>query len=279
MAEITAQLVKQLRDITSVGFGECKKALTKAEGDIDAAVKLLREEGQAKAIKRGDRAANQGLVSVSITDDLQSGALIEVNCETDFVAKNDDFGAFVDGLAKQGLEVGDGELSETVKEEIGVQVIALGENLVVSNNIRYTIEGTGAVTSYIHNGGQVGVLMELGFDKADSVSSAAVLELGRDLCMHVAALAPQAISRDEVDPAIVAAEREIFAKQVEGKPAEIIDKIVDGKINKFYSQICMLEQGFVKDPDQTVSQLIEAKSKEVGDKIVLRRCQRFQIGA
>lgn len=278
MSDISAKLVKELRDRTNVGFGDCKKALAETAGDIDAAVKLLREQGQVKAEKKADRAANNGLIAAALSGDNKTGAMVEVNCETDFVAKNSDFNDFVSKIGQQGLGSEDGALAEAAKEEVGAAVSSIGENIVISRNVRYTVDGGGAVTSYIHPGAQVGVLMELGCEKDDSPSNGAFQELAKDLCMHVAAMAPQGISREDIDEAVIAAEREIFAKQVEGKPAEIVDKIVDGKINKFYSTICMLEQGFVKDADQTVAQLIEAKGKEIGDSISLRRFERFQIG-
>jgi len=279
MTQITAAQVKELRDLTNVSMGECKKALVKTEGNKDEAIKLLRELGLAMADKKSGRAAEQGLLASVISEDSQKGSLVEVNCETDFVAKNPDFIAFVNELAVKAVDVPEGQLADVAKDDVAGQVATIGENIVLKRNLSFEVDGTGALVNYIHLGGQVAVVMELGFENADTAQNDDFKNLGKDLCMHVAATSPQGISREDVDPAIVEEERAIYAKQMEGKPAEILEKIITGKIEKFFSQICMLEQGFVKDPDVTVKKLIEDVGSKVGDTITLRRFTRTTVGA
>lgn len=278
MTQITAKQVKELRDITNVGMMECKKALQESGGDLDGAVKLLRERGMAVAAKKADRAANEGQVDIAISGDGRTGAMVEVNCETDFVAKNDNFQAFVAELAAKGLLVGDNELAEAEKENVAVKISEIGENLILARNTRYELQGPGAIGRYIHLGGKVGVMVEVGCENEANTASDALVELGKEVALHVAAANPQALNREDLDAELVQAEKALFAKQVEGKPEHIIDKIIGGKLEKFYSQVVLLEQGFVKDPDQSVADLLTAAGKDLGDTITLRRFVRFQIG-
>lgn len=278
MTQISAKQVKELRDITNVGMMECKKALQETEGDIDAAVKLLRERGMAVAAKKADRAANEGQVDIAISEDGKTGSMVEVNCETDFVAKNENFQGFVAELATKGLGVGNNELAEAEKENIAFKISEIGENLVLPRNTRYELQGPGALGKYIHLGGKVGVLVEIGCENDANTASEALSELGKEIALHIAAANPQALDREGVDAELVESEKALFAKQVEGKPENIIEKIIGGKLEKFYSQIVLLEQGFVKDPDQSVSELLAAKGKELGDTLSVRRYARFQIG-
>jgi elongation factor Ts len=278
MTQITAKQVKELRDITNVGMMECKKALQESGGDLDAAVKLLRERGMAVAAKKADRAANEGQVDIAISEDGRTGAMVEVNCETDFVAKNDNFQAFVAELAAKGLLVGDNELADAEKENVAVKISEIGENLILARNTRFELQGPGAIGRYIHLGGKVGVMVEVGCENDANTASDALVELGKEVALHVAAANPQALNREDLDAELVEAEKALFAKQVEGKPEHIIDKIIGGKLEKFYSQVVLLEQGFVKDPDQSVADLLAAAGKDLGDTITLRRFVRFQIG-
>jgi elongation factor Ts len=278
MTQITAKQVKELRDITNVGMMECKKALQESGGDLDAAVKLLRERGMAVAAKKADRAANEGQVDIAISEDGRTGAMVEVNCETDFVAKNDNFQAFVAELAAKGLLVGDNELADAEKENVAVKISEIGENLILARNTRFELQGPGAIGRYIHLGGKVGVMVEVGCENDANTASDALVELGKEVALHVAAAYPQALNREDLDAELVEAEKALFAKQVEGKPEHIIDKIIGGKLEKFYSQVVLLEQGFVKDPDQSVADLLAAAGKDLGDTITLRRFVRFQIG-
>lgn len=286
---ITASLVKELRDVTGVAMMECKNALKETEGDIEAAIKILRERGQAKAAKKADRAANEGVIFAQIDDTAKSGIIIEMNCETDFVAKNDNFQAFVADVANT-ISEGKADSAEaalalpkaegTLDEFIKTKVLEMGENLQLPRVTRFDVASEGAVASYIHLGGKVGVLIEVGAEKAESTQGASFQDLVKDLTLHIAASAPSGLAREDIPADLVDAEKDIFRKQLEGegKPADLIEKIIPGKLGKFYSEQCLLEQGFIKDPDTTIKGLLEAKSKELDDTLTIRRFTRFGLG-
>jgi elongation factor Ts len=278
MAEITAALVKELRDATNVGMMDCKKALVEAGGDKDKAVQLLRERGVAIAGKKASRTAKEGLVAAEVAEAGKLGVMIEVNCETDFVARNEVFQAFVAELVEKAKTVDDGALADAVSDEVTAKVAEIGENLIVRRNVKYEVQGEGKVVSYVHLGGKVGVLVEVGCSKAETTETDKFKETAKDITLHIAASNPQYLADGEVPEDVIAAERDIYAKQMKDKPAEIIDKIVDGKMKKFYSQVCLLDQGFVKDPDQTVAEMVAASGKELGDELVIRRFTRYQVG-
>ncbi|HMO03535.1 MAG TPA: translation elongation factor Ts [Kiritimatiellia bacterium] len=275
--EITASLVKELREETNLGMMECKRALQETGGDKEKAVRLLRERGMAIAGKKAERVAKEGRVAAEIYDNGKTGVMIEVNCETDFVAKNENFQAFVASLVNDAKGI-DGSLAEAAKDKVVAKIAEIGENLIVRRNVKYTVSGNGAVAGYIHLGGKVGVLLEVGCGKAETASAELFKETIKDVTLHIAAANPQFLNRSDVAAEVIAAEREIYAKQVEGKPANIVDKIVDGKLEKYYSQICLVEQGFVKDPDQTVADMLAARGKELGDTLTIRRFTRYQVG-
>jgi elongation factor Ts len=279
MADISASLVKELREETGVGMMECKKALVEANGDKAAAIKILREAGMAIAAKRADRAAKQGIIAASVAADAQSGVMLEVNCETDFVSKNDNFKAFVSELLQDAAGVADGAIGEAAKAKVDAKIAEIGENIVARRNIRYQVQGIGGVAAYVHLGGKLGVMVEVGCTKSDSIQVPAVKEMLADLALHITAVNPACITRDQVPAETVAAEKDIYAKQVEGKPANIIDKIVAGKLEKFYGQICLVEQAFVKDQDKTVGAVLAEAGKAAGDEFTIRRFVRWQLGA
>ena len=279
MAEISASLVKELREETGVGMMECKKALVEANGDKAAAVKILRESGMAIAAKKATRTAKQGIIAADISADAQSGRMIEVNCETDFVSKNDNFKAFVAGLLQDAAGIADNAIAETAKAKVDAKVAEIGENIIARRNLTYKVQGTGAIAGYVHLGGKLGVLVEVGCKNAASVQNPAVKALLADLTLHITAVNPACITRDQVPAETVNAEKEIYAKQVEGKPANIIDKIVAGKLEKFYGQICLVEQPFVKDQDKTISAVLAETGKAAGDEFTIRRFVRWQLGA
>ena len=277
MAEITAALVMELRAETNVGMMECKKALQEAGGDKVKAVQLLRERGLAIAGKKASRAANSGVIAAQTTAGGRTGVLLEVNCETDFVARNEIFQGFVGELLAKALQ-SEGELAPLVKDQVAARIAQIGENIVVRRNVKFAVQGAGLIATYIHLGSKVGVMLELGCAKPETAAHAVCVELARDLTLHVAACTPHYLDRQAVPAKVLAVEREIYAKQVENKPANIIEKIVNGKVEKFFSQVCFVEQPFVKDQDVTVTKLLAAKSKEVGDTLTLRRFARFQLG-
>jgi len=275
---ITTSMIKELRDATSMGINDCKKALEETGGDFDAAIKILREKGAAVATKRASKEANEGMIASNVSSDAQQGALIEVNCETDFVTRNEAFQAFVEELRKEALNYESDKMAEGVNQKVEDQMASIGEKILFRRNVKWTVEGTGAITSYIHMGGKVGVLVEVGCENADTINNPVFQELSKDLTLHVAAAAPQYLNRDEVPAETVEEEKDIARKQLEGKPANIIDNILVGKINKFYSQICFIEQGFVKDDKVSITDLLAEKGKEIGDTLTVKRYVRYQLG-
>jgi elongation factor Ts len=286
---ITATLVNDLRKKTNAGMMDCKRALEETKGDLEAAVTLLREKGIAKAGSKADRAANEGVITARISDDAKTGILLEVNCETDFVSKNENFQGFVASLADSliasqpadhaaALQAEFNGLS--VEDAVKAKVAEVGENLQFRKYVRFEVQGEGVVASYIHMGGRVGVLIEVGAGNAETAATAGFRELVKDLTLHIAAAAPRGLSREDIPAEVVEAEKSIFRVQLadSGKPANIIENIINGKIGKFFSESCFLEQGFVKDPDTSINKLLEAKGKELGDTLTVRRFVRFGLG-
>jgi len=266
---ISAQDVKKLRDATGIGFGDCKKALEESGGDFDGAIKLLRERGAIKSAKMAGREAKEGLLAAAVSDDGKTGSVVEMNCETDFVAKNDSFKSFVAELAVRGLDHADGELAAAAEEDRQAKIHELGENMVVGGNTRYVVEGDGKVATYIHPPGKIGVMVEFKGTPGDSFDAVA-----KGVCMHIAANSPRFLAPGDVDEETVNSEKEIYAKQMEGKPADLIEKILGGKMKKFFSEICLVEQDYVMDTDKTVGEIV----KTAGD-VEIVRFLRLQIGA
>lgn len=272
---VTASQVKDLREKTGAGMMDCKKVLTETDGDMEKAIELLRERGIAKAAKKSDRVAAEGIVDAYVTEDGKIGAVVEVNAETDFVAKNDEFKSFVADVAKQIALTNPANVEEllaaksiveedkTVQEVLTNKIATIGENMSIRRFARY--ETTGLVEKYIHGEGKIGVLVEL--ENGNS-------ELAKDICMQIAAAKPEFLDRESVPAERVEKEMEILKAQAmnEGKPAEIAEKMVQGRIGKFYGEICLVEQDFVKNPDTKIKQLLESK----GAKVI--RFARFEKG-
>ena len=263
---VTAQQVKSLREKTGAGMMDCKKVLTETNGDMGKAIELLRERGIAKAAKKSDRVAAEGIVAACVSDDKKVGAVVEVNAETDFVAKNDEFKSFVSDVVKQIVEKNPKDVEElleqksitendkTVKEVLTNKIATIGENISIRRFKRF--ESDGMVESYIHGDGKIGVLVNM--KNPDE-------ELGKDICMQIAAAKPEYLDENNVPKEVVEKETEIMRAQVinEGKPENIADKIVQGKLKKFYSEVCLLDQEFVKDSDIKVRKLLEDKNNDV----------------
>ena len=262
---ITAELVKQLREKTGAGMMDCKKVLTETDGDMEKAAELLRERGIAKAAKKSGRIAAEGLVATYVTADKKVGSVVEVNAETDFVAKNDEFVNFVNDVAEivadknpadveALLETTYKETGKTVKEVLTEKIATIGENMTIRRFERF--ESEGLVESYIHGAGKIAVLVD--FAKGEK-------ELAKDVCMQIAAARPEYLNRESVPQERVAKEMEILKAQAmnEGKPAEIAEKMVQGRVGKFYGEICLLDQEFVKDPSMKVGDLIKSKGAEI----------------
>ncbi len=274
MAEITAAAVGKLRQMTNCGMMDCKNALTEADGDMDAAVDILRKKGIAKAAKKAGREANEGVVAQHVLPGARVGVIVEVNCETDFVAKNDDFRAFADNVAKKLAE----DPNVDLEEDRTKAVQEVGENIVISRHHRMEVNGNGSVATYIHTGGKIGVLVEVGADKEETVATDDFKQFVRDVTLQIAAASPHVVSRDQVDPQQVEREKEVVKEQMSDKPAQALNKIIEGKLEKFYQGICLLEQGFVKNADQTVKEHIHEVGNKLGDNLEVRRFVRFQVG-
>ena len=263
---ITASQVKDLREKTGAGMMDCKKVLTEADGDMEKAIELLRERGIAKAAKKSDRVAAEGLVDAYITEDGKVGAVVEVNAETDFVASNAEFKAFVADVAKQVAlnnpadveallaQTSISDSTKTVQEVLTNKIATIGENMSIRRFERFETNGT--VAKYIHGDGKIAVLVDM---------NNASEELAKDICMQIAAAKPEYLNRESVPAERVEKEMVILKAQAmnEGKPAEIAEKMVQGRIGKFYGEICLVDQEFVKDPDKKVSQLLKEKGAEI----------------
>ncbi len=287
MAEITAALVKELREVSGAGMMDCKKALVENNGDMDASVDWLRKKGLAAAAKKSGRVAAEGLVGV-IADGKQ-GALVEVNCETDFVARNEQFQAFVAGVTKLALGSGDVDVlkdqklpgdGHSVAEKLTQLVATIGENMLLRRAAKVSVSD-GVVVAYMHNSiapnlGKIGVLVGL----ESTGDKAKLAALGKQIAMHVAATNPQALTIDAVDPAALERERAVLAEQAKasGKPAEIIGKMVEGRLRKFYEEVVLLEQAFVMDPDSRVKQVVEKAAKELGAPVAVVGYVRMALG-
>lgn len=272
---IDAQLVKTLREKTNAGLMECKRALAETNGDLEAAIDVLRKKGAASAAKKADREAKEGVIAQAILTGAKVGVLVEVNCETDFVAKNDSFRAFCDEIARK-IAANPGVDLETDRV---AAVQKIGENILIRRSDRVEVKGAGAVAAYIHTGGKVGVLVEVGAAKEDTASKDEFKQLVRDITLQIAAAHPISVDRTSVPAATIERERAIYKDQVPpGKPANIVEKIIDGKMDKFYSGVCLVDQAFIKNPDQTITQLIAEKGRALGDTLTIRRFIRYGVG-
>jgi elongation factor Ts len=275
MAEITAALVSQLREMTNAGMMKCKQALIEANGDLDKAVDILRKKGMASAVNKALRETKEGAIVQCILAGSRTGILAEINCETDFVAKNDSFRAFCEETARA--------LAAEPKTDFEAARAALvaktGENVKVSRWQRWEVQGNGLVAAYIHTGAKVGVLVEVGAGKEATVGHDDFKQLVRDITLQIAAANPIAVAREQIDPALIEKEKEIAQEQVKNKPPQAIAKIVQGKLEKYFQTVCLLDQGYVKQNSEiTVREHIAQVAKQLGDEVTIRRFVRFQVG-
>lgn len=280
---ISAQAVKELRDKTGAGMMDCKKALTQAEGDIEKAIDILREKGLASAAKKSGRVASEGVIATYVAEDMKKASIIELNCETDFVSANTDFVNLANGIAKVVAETDSQDIEEvkalpyegiTVQEAVTNLIAKLGENMNL-RRFEKIDAADGLVSAYNHMGGKIGVLVQVRSEQAnDSVATVA-----RDVAMHVAALNPQFLDNTSVDADTIEREKEIYRVQAlnEGKPEKIVDKMVEGRINKFYKEVCLVNQMFVKNPDLSIQAFVKEESKKHGN-IELVKFVRFEKG-
>jgi len=277
MAEITAASVAKLREMTNAGMMDCKNALKEANGDLEAAAVILRKKGMATASSKGAREAREGLIAQYIAPDGKLGVLVEVNCQTDFVARNDMFKAFADDVAKR---LAADPKTDFEADRVGM-VAKIRENIQIPRNARMEVNGNGMIAAYIHTGAKVGVLVEVGAGKESTVANNDFKQLVRDITLQIAAGHPYAVSREQVPADVVAKEREIASQsdRLKGKPAQAIAKIVDGMLEKFYQTYCLVDQGFVKkNSEVSVKEHVGSVAKQLGDDITIRRFVRFQVG-
>ncbi len=265
MAQISAAEVKVLRDRTGAGMMECKRALVEADGDGERAMQLLRERGIAKASKRVGRATSEGRITASVSPDAKVATLVELNCETDFVAKTDDYAELCQQSADLARDNGSLEVEELRKgmdERITAAIAKLGENIQLRRFERLEAASNGVVASYVHAGGKIGALVRV---EADDPSDEAVKSLAHNVCMHVAAVNPSSVSRDDLPADLVAEECRVLTVQAEqeGKPAKIIEKMVQGRLGKFFKEVVLLEQQLVMDPDTTVAKAAQQAGAQI----------------
>ena len=282
MANITAKDVKELRERTGCGMMDCKKALVSSDGDMEKAIELLREKGLAAVAKKAGRIAAEGVVRSYVSEDCKVGSVIEVNSETDFVAKNADFITFVDALAKIVAEADPADVdalkavkfddSLTVEEMLREKVLTIGENINIRRFQRYE----GAVSSYIHGGGKIGVLVNFKTDAEPEKIAA----MAKNVCMQIASMSPRYACEADVPASEVEKEKEILTQQAinEGKPANIAEKMVAGRIKKFFKEICLLDQAYILDGDINVAKYIENTAAEIGTSVELDSFVRFEKG-
>ncbi|HEB71284.1 MAG TPA: elongation factor Ts [Nitrospirae bacterium] len=288
---ISAEMIKDLRARSGAGIMECKDALKQTEGDTEEALDYLRKKGSSAAEKKAGRSTREGAVGGAVTGG--SGSLIEVKCETDFVARNEKFQELVKNLAEhlvksEFVEDEDSfmdqpfseDASHTVKSVITEKIRELGENIAIGRRALYQKSDPGGFGMYIHGVGGIGVIVEVSCATQETADNEAFRGLCRDLAMHVAASNPLSIGIDDLPPEVVAREKEIFEAQAResGKPDKIIPKIIEGKLKKYYKEVCLLEQAFVKDTDKSVKGLLEEAGKEMGEPVAVTRFSRFQLG-
>ena len=286
---VTAKMVKELREMTGAGMMDCKKALNETNGDMDAAIEFLRKNGEAKAVKKAGRIAAEGIVMADVKDD-KTAAIVEVNSETDFVAKNAEFQGFVKAVVNQAIasestdmegfmaEAWNEDASKTVQDALNEKISVIGEKLSIRRFEKIVTDG--CVVDYIHGGGRIGVLVEVNCETDFVAKTDAFKELVKDIAMHIAATNPSYLKREEVPTAELEHEQAVLAEQArnEGKPEKIIEKMVAGRIEKYYKEVCLMEQPFVKDPDKTISDLITESIAKIGENISIRRFTRYQLG-
>jgi len=275
MAEITAALVGKLRGMTGAGMMECKKALTEAKGDLDTAVDLLRKAGTVTAGKIAAREAREGVIARYVAPDGRVGVLVEVNCQTDFVARNEEFRSFADEVARR-LAADPQASLEAEREGL---VAKIRENIKLARHARMEVAGNGMIAAYIHTGAKVGVLAEVGAGREETLAKDDFKQLVKDITLQIAAGNPLTVSREQVPADVLAKEREIAAEQFKNKPPQAVAKIVEGKLEKFYQGYCLVDQGFVKQNSEiSVKEHVASVAKQLGDEVAIRRFVRFQIG-
>jgi elongation factor Ts len=277
MAEITAATVAKLREMTGAGLMDCKKALVEANADVNSAVEILRKKGAATAQIKSAREAKEGVIAQYIAPGGKLGVLVEVNCETDFVGRNETFRAFCDDVARKLAA----DPNANLDADREAAVAKIRENIKIARHARMEVNGNGLIAAYIHTGAKVGVLVEVGAGKESTVANDDFKQLVKDITLQIAAGHPYAVSREQVPADVVAKEREIAAQsdRLKGKPPQALEKILQGILEKFYQTYCLVDQGFVKKNSEiSVKEHVAQVAKQLGDEITIRRFVRFQVG-
>jgi len=291
MADISAAAVMALREQTGAGMMDCKKALTEAGGDTEKAMDILRQKGLKKSAEKASREANEGVILTQLNDDKTSGTLLEINCETDFVARNEDFVAFSQNILDQIAKTRPGSLDEllsapahfnggkTIKDSMAELTGKMGEKLEVKRFVNIDAKN-GVLAGYVHPGNKLGVLVHLAAEGLDEAARTEADALGYDIAMQTAAMNPSFVKKEDVPEDVIQKEATILREQTlaEGKPEKIVDNIVKGRLEKFYQEACLLEQTFVKDNAKTVGDLVRAFSKKVGKPVTVERFERYRLG-
>jgi elongation factor Ts len=288
MADISAAMVMKLRKMSGQGMMDCKKALQETDGDIEKAMDLLRKKGLATLAKRAGRDTSEGLVVCKTSDDGKTAALATLCCETDFVAKSDDFVATAKKLADFALACPQDEGAENVLEtsvdgktfnDLLTEIVSkTGEKTQVGDYSKFKLDGPGLISTYIHFNEKVGTMLQIDASNDQIAAGEAIKQAASDIAMHITATKPLALNKEQIDPDTIEREKAIFAEQVKNKPANIIDKIVEGKLNKFYAENCLLQQPFVKDDSKSVEQVVDEAAKQAGGEAKIKRFVRFEVG-
>ncbi len=284
MAAISAQMVKELRDKTGAGMMDCKKALQENDGDVEKALDWLRQKGIAKAAKKVGRATSEGLVTMASSANAKTVAMTALCCETDFVARGEQFQAFAASISELVLEKNPADvaaLEALLGDNLQSQIATVGENMTLGDFARFEASGNNAIGVYIHANNKIGVLVELSCAKAESADNAAIKELGKNIAMQIAASSPMAVGPESLDQEVVEREREVYRQKAleEGKPENIVEKIVEGAVKKFYKDVCLLEQLYIRDDKKTINDVLRDAGKEVDDTIGIVRFARINLGA
>lgn len=286
MSKVSMDLVKILRQKTQVSLMDCKKALEDADGDLDAAVEILRKKGAAVAAKRADAETNNGRIEALVSNDFKRGSMVQISCETDFSANTEDMKNFALNVAQLSADSGIVNAEELMQKNKSLEntynelLAKISEKIHISKIAHFATEGFGVVNHYIHPGSTIGVLIELATQSDAFPHLEELKTLARDICMHVAVMNPPFLNPESVDTASLDKEKEIIREQLKasGKPENMIDKIMGGKINKFYEESCLIKQRFIKNDDQTIEQLVEQLSKKINNPVTIKRFARFAIG-
>ena len=288
MVEISASMVMKLRKMSGQGMMDCKRALQEASGDIDEAMGILRKKGLATLTKRAERETSEGIVVGKVSEDGKVAALSTLCCETDFVAKSDDFVAAAEALGGYALACSAGEGTENVLEasvdgrkfsDILTETVSrTGEKIEVGGFAKYQLGGPGLISIYVHFNKKVGTMVEIEASDEQVAAADAIKQTAADIAMHITAAKPLTLDKEGIDPEVIEREKAIYAEQVKDKPENIIDKIVEGKMKKFFVENCLVEQRFVKDDSKSVAQVLEEAAKQAGGEAKIKRFVRFDVG-